>query len=401
MFNTSSTNQKVAEAIQQARVDVVPRVMVGGGGKDGSAATGSIMEGLLTLLLSEKMGTNLGNQVSLTYLRNNQEVTVQVIPRVSPPPNQGALGVGLGYGYDPITFGQAWGEALRTGFEQGTVKQTSPSNLLMENFICVQCGVQFGESAEPPSRCPICEDERQYVRHTGQEWTTLERLRTNHHNRIEDEASRLLGIGTEPEFAIGQRALLLQSPGGNLLWDCITLLDEKTATEIEARGGIRAIAISHPHYYSAMVDWAERFDTQIFLHAADREWVMRPAAAGSRIQFWEGSTLSLWDGLTLINLGGHFEGGTVLHWPKGASSKGVLLTGDIITVVQDRRYVSFLRSYPNLIPLGASAIRRIVERIEPFSFEQIYGGWWEANVLAHAQGAVTRSAERYLRWISA
>jgi hypothetical protein len=43
----------------------------------------------------------------------------------------------------------------------------------------------------------------------------------------------------------------------------------------------------------------------------------------------------------------------------------------------------------------------IVEKIEPFPFEQIYGGWWQANVLAHAKGAVARSAERYLCWISA
>jgi hypothetical protein len=77
-----------------------------------------------------------------------------------------------------------------------------------------------------------------------------------------------------------------------------------------------------------------------------------------------------------------------------------LLTGDIITVVQDRRYVSFLRSYPNLIPLGASAISGIVEGIEPFSFEQIYGGWWQANVHPDAKAAVKRSAERYLWWIS-
>jgi len=99
-------------------------------------------------------------------------------------------------------------------------------------------------------------------------------------------------------------------------------------------------------------------------------------------------------------LRGHFEGGTVLHWPTGANGKGALLTSDIITVVQDRRYVSFLRSYPNLIPLGVSAVRRIVERIEPSSFEQIYGGWWKANVLTDAKAAVARSAERYLRWIS-
>jgi hypothetical protein len=267
----------------------------------------------------------------------------------------------------------------------------------VENFICIQCGTQFNESAQPPSSCPICEDARQFVRHAGQEWTTLDRLGRDHHNRIKDEASRLLGIGTEPEFAIGQRALLLQSPGGNLLWDCISLLDEQTIAEVNARGGIRAIAISHPHFYSSMIEWAERFDAQIFLHAADREWVIRK---DRRIQFWKGATFSLWDDLTLINCGGHFEGDTVLHWRAGASGKGALLTGDIITVVQDRRYVSFMRSYPNLIPLGPAAIDRIVKRIEPFSFDHIYGGWWGANVLSDAKAAVGRSAERYLRAIS-
>jgi glyoxylase-like metal-dependent hydrolase (beta-lactamase superfamily II) len=267
----------------------------------------------------------------------------------------------------------------------------------MENFICVQCGTQFDATANPPARCTICEDERQFVRYGGQVWTTLDCLRTDHRNRFEDEAPHLLGIGTEPEFAIGQRALLLQSAGGNLLWDCISLLDEKTIADVKARGGIRAIAISHPHFYASMAEWADRFDAQIFLHASDRQWVMRESP---RVQFWEGTTLPLWNSLTLINCGGHFEGGTVLHWSAGANGKGALLTGDIITVVQDRRYVSFMRSYPNLIPLGPAAIRRVLETIEPFSFDQIYGGWWKANVVADAKAAVTRSAERYLRAIN-
>src|SRR5437899_1842984 len=267
----------------------------------------------------------------------------------------------------------------------------------MENFICVQCGTQFRETAQSPAQCPICEDERQFVRHGGQEWTTLERLARDHQNHFEDEAPNLLGIGTEPEFAIGQRALLLQSLGGNLLWDCITLFDDKTIAEVKARGGIRAIAISHPHFYSSMVEWGENFDAQIFLHASDCQWVMRESP---RIQFWEGTTLPLWDGLTLINCGGHFEGGTVLHWPGGANGKGALLTSDILTVVQDRRYVSFMRSYPNLIPLGPAAIDCILKTLEPFSFDRIYGGWWKANVPADAKAAVARSAERYLRAIN-
>jgi hypothetical protein len=267
----------------------------------------------------------------------------------------------------------------------------------MEKFICLQCGTQFSETSKPARDCPICEDERQFVRYGGQEWTSLERLAAAHHNRFEEEAPQLLGIGTEPQFAIGQRALLLQSPDGNVLWDCITLLDEKTVAAVNERGGIRAIAISHPHFYSCMVEWSERFDAKIFLHAADRTWVMRESP---RIEFWEGRSLPLWDGLTLINCGGHFDGGAVLHWPAGANGKGALLTGDIIQVVADRRYVSFMRSYPNLIPLGAAAIARILNAIEPFSFDRIYGAWWKANILSRAEAAVTRSANRYVRAIS-
>src|SRR4030095_903374 len=273
---------------------------------------------------------------------------------------------------------------------------TGSQNPEMQNFICVQCGTHFSEMAKPPLHCPICEDERQFVRHGGQEWTTLQRLTADHRNRFEEEGPRLLGIGTEPEFAIGQRALLVQSAAGNLLWDCIALLDNRKNADRSARGGIRAMAISHPHYYTTMVDWAERFDAQIFLHTGDRQWVTRKS---SQIQFWEGTTLPLWDDLTLINCGGHFKGGTVLPFPAGRNGKGALLTGDIIQVVQDRSYVSFMRSYPNLIPLGATAIRRIVKAIEPFPFEQIYGAWWKANVLSAAKDSVRSSAERYLRWI--
>lgn len=268
----------------------------------------------------------------------------------------------------------------------------------MNNHICVGCGTQFSETDRPPDRCPICEDERQYMNWKGQLWTSLERLRATHTNRIAQESDRLFGIGTEPLFAIGQRALLVQSPGGNLLWDCVTLLDESTIARVNDLGGIRAIAISHPHFYSAMVEWSRAFhDAPIHLHAADREWVMRD---DPNLRFWDGATRPLWDGMTLINCGGHFEGGTVLHWPGGADGCGALLPGDIVQVVMDRRYVSFMRSYPNLIPLASSAVSRIVERIEPFAFERIHGAWWERNVVSDAKGAITRSAERYLRAIA-
>src|SRR5205085_8391168 len=98
----------------------------------------------------------------------------------------------------------------------------------MNNHICVACGTQFGRAEQPPRRCPICLDERQFVNWEGQQWTTLDQLRVSHSNRIEKESANLVGIGTEPSFAIGQRALLVQSPGGNLLWDCVTMLGDQT-----------------------------------------------------------------------------------------------------------------------------------------------------------------------------
>jgi glyoxylase-like metal-dependent hydrolase (beta-lactamase superfamily II)/DNA-directed RNA polymerase subunit RPC12/RpoP len=258
------------------------------------------------------------------------------------------------------------------------------------NFVCATCGSQFAESAEPPPRCPICEDERQYVGRDGQRWTTLEELRRDHRAEIREEAPGLVGIGCEPSFAIGQRALLVQAPDGNVLWDCISLLDDELGGRVEELGGIAAIAISHPHYYSSMVEWARAFDAPVHLHAADREWVMRP---DERIDFWDGETRELGEGLTLVRLGGHFDGGTVLHW----AAASALLSGDIVQVVQDRRWVSFMYSYPNLIPLPAETIRRIVAALEPYDFDRIYGAWWDAVVRADGKAALRRSAERYLR----
>ena len=261
----------------------------------------------------------------------------------------------------------------------------------MERFICKACGTQFPAADSPPPSCPICTDWRQYVpAATGQQWTTLAELASTHANAIREQGE-LVGIGTTPSFAIGQRALLVPFGAGNLLWDCVTLLDDATAAEVERRGGLAAIAISHPHYYSCMVEWARRFDCPIHLHAADAEWVMRPDPA---IAFWEGERLELGDGLTLIRGGGHFPGGTILHRAEGA---GALLVGDIIQVIPDRSHVGFMWSYPNLVPLPDAEVQRIAAAVEPFAYEAIYGAWWDTIIPAGGPAIVRRSAERYSR----
>ena len=263
----------------------------------------------------------------------------------------------------------------------------------MTRFVCVACGTQFPDTPASPAACPICEDERQYVPEDGQRWTTLAELAAGHRNVIRTEAE-LVGVGTEPHFAIGQRALLVPWGESNLLWDCVTLLDEPTAEEIERRGGLAGIAISHPHYYSAMVEWAHRFACPIHLHAADAEWIVRPDDA---VALWSGPTLELGHGATLVQCGGHFAGGTVLHWAHAADGAGALLSGDIVQVVEDRRHVGFMYSYPNLIPLSEAAVRGVADALEPFDFDQLYGAWWGRLVRRDAKGAVRRSAERYAR----
>jgi glyoxylase-like metal-dependent hydrolase (beta-lactamase superfamily II) len=264
----------------------------------------------------------------------------------------------------------------------------------MEHYICETCGTQYPASEQPPEHCPICDDDRQYVGWQGQKWTTLGALQSNHSNSLKLEEPSLTGIGTEPGFAIGQRAQLVQTPGYNVLWECITVLDEATVEAVQTLGGIQAIAISHPHYYSSMVAWAEAFGAPIYLHAADRQWVMRPDPA---IVFWEGETQPLAPGVTLIRCGGHFPGSTVLHWAAGADGRGALLTGDTLMVASDRRYVSFMYSFPNYLPLSAASVRRVAAAVEPFAFDRIYGAWWNRVVAAGAKAAVARSVDRYIR----
>ena len=259
----------------------------------------------------------------------------------------------------------------------------------MEAYICITCGTQFAPSAAEPQRCPICLDERQWVAYGGQQWTTLDALRRDHRARIEAVEPGLLGIGTEPGFAIGQRALLVDG----LLWDCIALLDDEIEDRVRAAGGIDTIAISHPHYYTTMVEWAERFDARVLLHEADRQWIMRPS---ERIELWSGDELPVSDSLRLINLGGHFAGGTVCLWTNGAGGAGALLSGDIVQVVPDRDWASFMWSYPNLIPLPAREVARIRERVAALRFDRVIGAWWDRVMDGDARTKVLRSADRYI-----
>ena len=91
-----------------------------------------------------------------------------------------------------------------------------------------------------------------------------------------DDDDGLLGIGLAPDFAIPQRAILLPTDAGNLLWECVSLVTDEAVAAVNARGGVDRIVISHPHFYSSMVEWSEALGgVPILLHEADKEWVQR------------------------------------------------------------------------------------------------------------------------------
>lgn len=266
----------------------------------------------------------------------------------------------------------------------------------MHCYICETCGTQHAPTSQPPSHCSICEDDRQYVNWRGQTWTTHSALRERYSLRIEAEDG-LLGIGIRGDFAIPQRALLLPTRVGNVLWECVSLVTDEAVAELKARGGVNQIIISHPHFYSAMVQWSDAFGgVPILLHEADRDWVRR---SSPHVHFWSGDVHRLSNDVTLVRCGGHFPGSTALLWQ--ASDRAVLFPGDALQVATDRRHVAFMYSYPNYVPMKTSDVRAMRERLAGYDYEDVYGFTWGRNIIGNGRAQVEASFDRHLRMVAA
>ena len=264
----------------------------------------------------------------------------------------------------------------------------------MQGFICTACGTQYPPSATPPAGCIICEEERQFIPLRGQTWTTLPAMATTYFNAYRQHEPGIIGIGTQPTFAIGQRALLIQTPGGNVMWDCISLIDEATVALIKGLGGLAAIAISHPHFYTTMGEWSRAFGgVPVHIHADDERWIMRPDPC---VRLWQGETLNLLPDVTLVRGGGHFPGGAMLHWARGADGRGVLCASDIATVTMDRKFFTFMRSYPNMSPLSPRQVKAIGAALEPFQFDTVYSHFFDRFITTGGKQALKASVDRYL-----
>ncbi|WBV56173.1 hypothetical protein PFY10_18420 [Chryseobacterium daecheongense] len=256
--------------------------------------------------------------------------------------------------------------------------------------MCTECGIQYPESYQG-NLCLICNDERQSVPQSGQSWTAHEKLLEKHSIKIKKLNNNLYELVVNPRFSIGQRALLVLSKNGNILWDCIPLLDEAAIAFINSKGGLKAIAFSHPHYYSNMKMWADTFNSKIYIHQNDKEWVVN---GGDFVEYWTGHQLNLWNQLKLHNIGGHFEGSSVIEIP-WMSENGTLLIGDTMYLSPSMNHFATMRSYPNRIPLPLNEIKRIEKRFEEINYDTIYGFYSYQNVEKNAREVVEKSFSRY------
>ena len=259
--------------------------------------------------------------------------------------------------------------------------------------ICQTCGVEHAEAVE---FCRICADERQWVPAAGQGWTTLEELAAAGHRALVRELEPdLFGVTVEPRVGIGQQSHLVRTPAGNLLWDPTGYLDDEAVRRIRALGDVVAIAASHPHMFGVQAEWSRALGgAPVLVAEPDLGWVARPDPA---IRPWTGE-LELVPGVVLVQLGEHFPGSTVVHWAAGAGGAGVLLGSDTIQSNPDRASVTFMRSYPNRIPLSAPVVERVTQGVERLSFDRLYDNFG-GTIDADARAVVRRSADRYVGWV--
>jgi hypothetical protein len=261
-------------------------------------------------------------------------------------------------------------------------------------LICNACGTQFPNADRSIIKtCHICDDPRQYVPPSGQSFTTHDALLQTHRNEFTPYAhdERLVSITTSPKFAIGQRAILIRTPAGNILWDCLTLLDPQTVRHITEAGGLRAIVISHPHYYSTHVQWAQAFGCPVYIAAEDKAWTTLDSA--HQVLLRDTETEVEGTGALAIKLGGHFPGSLVLLFdgrlfiadtlmttPAGLGRWHVDAAGAAREKPPGLNTFSFLWSIPNQIPLGVRELARMWDIIKRYEFTSTHGAFLRMDI---------------------
>lgn len=278
-------------------------------------------------------------------------------------------------------------QPVHTSTDQLGVLNTSDDLL-----ICCACGTQY-EATESSNlnSCRICDDPRQYVRPSGQSFTTLRALRSDavgYRLQFEpdEQDPNVVAITIQPPtLGIGQRAFLIRTPHGNILWDLVCYLDDVAVSHINSLGGLSAIIISHPHFYTTWADWSATFNNiPVYLAAADQEWLNhRPSSAN--LQFLTEAHTTILPGITAIIAGGHFPGSAALHTAPPNTKVPSLFHADTIHTIPNAHSpdiaektgkgatsFTFMWSIPNGIPLSPDQVLKILKALKGFDIQATY-----------------------------
>ncbi len=238
---------------------------------------------------------------------------------------------------------------------------------------------------------------------SGQRWTSLDELAAEGHRTAWAEVEPgVTELTVTPSVGIGHRGLLVSTPAGAVLWDPPGFLDDAAVDLVRSLGGLAAITRSHPHLCGVLAEWSARLPgpdgagAPMWLPRRDERWVLRP---GDAVRFWD-DRAELAPGVTLVRCGGHFAGSAVLHVASAAEGRGALLVGDTLMVLPDHRRVSFMRSYPMLLPLPERYLDRLLAALEPLPYDRIHGGWSGVSIESGARDVVARSADLYRAWLT-
>ncbi|KAI1324620.1 beta-lactamase-like protein [Xylariaceae sp. FL0255] len=271
--------------------------------------------------------------------------------------------------------------------------------------ICTACGTQYPTER---TNCLICDDPRQFTPPTGQSFTSLSNLHSDGYQNIftplhipnDPEAEVVFtSIHTKPKLAIGQRAILIKTPAGNVLWDCVTLLDDDTVKEINSRGGLKAIVISHPHYYTTHIEWAKAFDCPVYVASQDKEWLARRGSPSQTVFLSDSDIETDIQGTKVIRLGGHFPGSLVMLYRNRLLIADTLVTTpsglgnwdvDAAKAPRDRppgmNTFVFMWSIPNMIPLPPDVIVAMWDILKKYEFESTHGAFLGMDVIGKTTG---------------
>lgn len=271
-------------------------------------------------------------------------------------------------------------------------------------LICTACGTQFPTAdRQSLTTCFICDDPRQFTPPSGQSFTDLSSLlsQNSHQNVFKQyqHDDRITFIYSEPKVGIGQRCALIRTPTGNILWDCITLLDEATKDRVNELGGIKAIVISHPHYYSTHLLWARAFNCKVYLAAEDSKWLAQTDPE-RQVFIPEGETetdILAGSGVKALKLGGHFPGSlvllfdgrlfvadTLLTTPAGLGSwtrdaMGTERMGHLGRPAGMNSF-AFMWSIPNMIPLSPEEIEHMWGVLGGHEFKSTHGAFMGTDI---------------------